>query len=204
MLFMDFSRACEQLEGTSGRLEMIDIIRRYLPDLAPDELPVFVRFVMGRIFPDWSSKKLGIGPNLLYEAIDSPQSAPQHARKYYAWTFDPTHPMYHSENSETIRGLIEKHGDVEIEWVDSEKTIVKSAQLKRAIDKTILANWDVEGGVSLYTYGPIADLVEKARNWKSSKTGEPSPIAVMPLGAGGPGSTMAVISPEGEEEVRLF
>ena len=24
---------------------------------------------MGRIFPDWSSKKLGIGPNLLYEAI---------------------------------------------------------------------------------------------------------------------------------------
>jgi len=69
MLFMDFSRACEQLEGTSGRLEMIDIISRYLPDLAPDELPVFVRFVMGRIFPDWSSKKLGIGPNLLYEAI---------------------------------------------------------------------------------------------------------------------------------------
>src|SRR5512137_1151417 len=69
MLFMDFSRACEQLEGTSGRLEMIDIISCYLPDLAPDELPVFVRFVMGRIFPDWSSKKLGIGPNLLYEAI---------------------------------------------------------------------------------------------------------------------------------------
>src|SRR5512137_616149 len=69
MLFMDFSRACEQLEGTSGRLEMIDIISRYLPDLTPDELPVFVRFVMGRIFPDWSSKKLGIGPNLLYEAI---------------------------------------------------------------------------------------------------------------------------------------
>ena len=30
-----------------------------------EELPVFVRFVMGRIFPDWSSRKLGIGPNLL-------------------------------------------------------------------------------------------------------------------------------------------
>ncbi|MDD1701391.1 MAG: ATP-dependent DNA ligase, partial [Methanoregula sp.] len=39
-----------------------------LPDLSPEELPVFVRFVMGRIFPDWSSQKLGIGPNLLYEA----------------------------------------------------------------------------------------------------------------------------------------
>jgi DNA ligase-1 len=69
MLFKDFSLACEQLEGTSGRLDMIDIISRILPTLSPEELPVFVRFVMGRIFPDWSSKKLGIGPNLLYEAI---------------------------------------------------------------------------------------------------------------------------------------
>jgi DNA ligase-1 len=69
MLFMDFSRVCEQLEGTAGRLDMIDIISRVLPGLAPEELPVFVRFVMGRIFPDWSSRKLGIGPNLLYIAI---------------------------------------------------------------------------------------------------------------------------------------
>jgi DNA ligase-1 len=69
MLFMDFSRVCEQLEGTAGRLDMIDIISRVLPDLTPEELPVFVRFIMGRIFPDWSSKKLGIGPNLLYIAI---------------------------------------------------------------------------------------------------------------------------------------
>jgi DNA ligase-1 len=68
MLFMDFSRTCEKLEGISGRLEMIDVISRELPALAPDELPVYVRFMMGRIFPDWSSQKLGIGPNLLYEA----------------------------------------------------------------------------------------------------------------------------------------
>ena len=71
MLFMDFSRICEQLEGTSGRLDMIGIISRVLPDLSGEELPVFVRFVMGRIFPDWSANKLGIGPNLLYEAIGS-------------------------------------------------------------------------------------------------------------------------------------
>jgi DNA ligase-1 len=69
MLFMDFSRVCEQLEGTAGRLDMIDIISQVLPGLAPEELPVFVRFIMGRIFPDWSSRKLGIGPNLLYIAI---------------------------------------------------------------------------------------------------------------------------------------
>jgi DNA ligase-1 len=69
MLFMDFSRTCEKLEGISGRLEMIDLISTVLPTLSPEELPVFVRFVMGRIFPDWSAQKLGIGPNLLYEAI---------------------------------------------------------------------------------------------------------------------------------------
>ncbi len=68
MLFMDFSRCCERLEATAGRLDMIDIISKELPGLAEDELPVFVRFVMGRIFADWSSRKLGIGPNLLYEA----------------------------------------------------------------------------------------------------------------------------------------
>ena len=68
MLFMDFSQTCEKLEGISGRLEMIDIISKELPGLSPEELPVYVRFVMGRIFPDWSSQKLGIGPNLLYEA----------------------------------------------------------------------------------------------------------------------------------------
>ncbi|WAC06171.1 MAG: ATP-dependent DNA ligase [Methanoregula sp.] len=69
MLFIEFSRCCERLEKISGRLEMIDVISRELPGLSPDELPVFVRFVMGRIFPDWSQKRLGIGPNLLYEAI---------------------------------------------------------------------------------------------------------------------------------------
>nr|WP_319377498.1 ATP-dependent DNA ligase [uncultured Methanoregula sp.] len=69
MLFMDFSRCCERLEATAGRLDMIAIISEVLPGLSDEELPVFVCFVMGRIFPDWSSQKLGIGPNLLYEAI---------------------------------------------------------------------------------------------------------------------------------------
>src|SRR5690606_14726258 len=37
--------------------------------LTEEELPVFIRFIMGQIFPDWSPEKLGIGPNLLYEGI---------------------------------------------------------------------------------------------------------------------------------------
>lgn len=69
MLFMDFSRCCERLEKMSGRLDMIDIISAELPGLTDEELPVFVRFIMGRVFPDWSPKKLDIGPNLLYESV---------------------------------------------------------------------------------------------------------------------------------------
>jgi DNA ligase-1 len=74
MLFMDFSRCCERLEAIAGRLEMIDIISKELPGLSDEELPVFV---LGRIFSDWSSRKLGIGPNLLYDAVGSVAGVPK-------------------------------------------------------------------------------------------------------------------------------
>jgi DNA ligase-1 len=69
MLLREFAEICERLEALSGRLEMIDLLAGELPRLDDRELPVFVRFIMGRIFPDWSPLKLGIGPNLLYEAV---------------------------------------------------------------------------------------------------------------------------------------
>ncbi len=69
MDFIDFSGLCERLEGIPGRLEMTDIVSRVIPPLSDEELPVFVRFLMGKIFPDWSPLKVGIGPNLLFEAV---------------------------------------------------------------------------------------------------------------------------------------
>ena len=69
MRFIDFSRICERLEGQSGRLEMIETVSQQLPSLTETELPLFVRFVMGKIFPDWSPQKIGIGPSLLYESV---------------------------------------------------------------------------------------------------------------------------------------
>ncbi len=69
MQLLEFARYCEQLEKISGRLEMIDLVAGVLPALDDDELPLFVRFISGRIFPDWSPLKLGIGPSLLYDAI---------------------------------------------------------------------------------------------------------------------------------------
>jgi DNA ligase-1 len=69
MRFAEFAGICGQLEGISGRLEMIDLIAGVLPSLDEGDLPIFVRFIRGRLFPDWSPLKLGIGPNLLYDAI---------------------------------------------------------------------------------------------------------------------------------------
>lgn len=48
---------------------MIEVVSQVLPPLSDEDLSIFVRFIMGRIFPDWSPLKLGIGPNLLYEAV---------------------------------------------------------------------------------------------------------------------------------------
>lgn len=48
---------------------MINLIAGILPDLDEENLPIFVRFIRGLIFPDWSSSHLGVGPNLLYDAV---------------------------------------------------------------------------------------------------------------------------------------
>ena len=69
MKFLEFARICEQLEGIGGRLEMTGKISAILPSLDEGDLPIFVRFLTGRIFPDWSPNKIGIGPNLLFDAL---------------------------------------------------------------------------------------------------------------------------------------
>ena len=60
MEFAGFAVLCEQLEALTGRLEMRDLIASVLPTLGEAELPVFVRFVQGKVFPDWASEKLGM------------------------------------------------------------------------------------------------------------------------------------------------
>lgn len=69
MQFSEFSAICDQLEKISGRLDTIEMIASRLPSLDDEELPIFVRFLMGRIFPDWSQDKIGIGPNLVFESV---------------------------------------------------------------------------------------------------------------------------------------
>lgn len=69
MQFVEFAEICNTIEETSSRLTTADILAEKFPSLTEEELPVFVRFMRGKLFPDWSSEKLGFGPNLLYDAL---------------------------------------------------------------------------------------------------------------------------------------
>ncbi|MDD1725214.1 MAG: ATP-dependent DNA ligase [Methanospirillum sp.] len=69
MLFKEFAELCSRLEKISGRLETIDILAEAISSLSEDDLPVFCRLILGKPFPEWSPKKIGTGPNLLYEAV---------------------------------------------------------------------------------------------------------------------------------------
>ncbi len=69
MLFQTFAGLCRDIEKIRGRLDTIDLISSVLPSLSDEDLPIFVRLLLGRPFPSWSPLTLGIGPNLLYEAV---------------------------------------------------------------------------------------------------------------------------------------
>ena len=69
MLFLDFAKTCREIEKISSRLAMTDLLAEVFPQIADDELSIFVRFARGKLFPDWSAEKLNFGPSLLYEAL---------------------------------------------------------------------------------------------------------------------------------------
>ncbi|MDR0438935.1 MAG: ATP-dependent DNA ligase [Methanocalculaceae archaeon] len=69
MLFREFAELCDRFETISSRLAMIDTLAEIFPFLSLEDLPVFVRFMRGKIFPDWSSERLRFGPRLLYEVL---------------------------------------------------------------------------------------------------------------------------------------
>jgi len=58
-----------KLEETNSRLEMTAIVAGFLKDIPEEEMPQIILFLMGRTFPAWSEKELGIGSKLIIRAI---------------------------------------------------------------------------------------------------------------------------------------
>ncbi len=79
--FKEFADACETIEGIASSLEMTTVVSSLLRRISefgdPDtELAIVSRFIMGRVFPDWSDVELGVGPSLLYDAISRASGLP--------------------------------------------------------------------------------------------------------------------------------
>ena len=79
--FKEFTDVCEEIEGISSSLEITAVVsslfQRISESSDPDaELSIVARFVMGKVFPDWSAVELGVGPSLLYESISRTAGVP--------------------------------------------------------------------------------------------------------------------------------
>lgn len=74
--FEQFANVCNTIEHISGSLEITTNVANFLKEVSDEELPIVTRFIMGHVFPVWSNKELGIGPNLLYSAISKTSSLP--------------------------------------------------------------------------------------------------------------------------------
>ena len=74
--FEDFAKVCSAIEHISGSLEITTNVSNFLKEVSDEELPIVTRFIMGHVFPVWSNKELGLGPNLLYSAISRTSSLP--------------------------------------------------------------------------------------------------------------------------------
>jgi DNA ligase-1 len=67
MEFSEFATRVAEVEQETADLEITSLVAALLVDA--DELPVVVRFLLGRIVPAWDSTTLDVGPQLCHEAL---------------------------------------------------------------------------------------------------------------------------------------
>lgn len=58
--YRELASLCEELERTSSRLRMAEMVARFLRALDPGEVVVAVNLLVGRVFPEGDSRSLGI------------------------------------------------------------------------------------------------------------------------------------------------
>jgi len=65
-----FAEACEQIAGTTKKLEKIAIVADYLKSSPPEEASVAAVFLSGRPFPTWEEATLQVGGRLLWQVVE--------------------------------------------------------------------------------------------------------------------------------------
>jgi len=79
MSLMEFSSLVsvyESLERTTKRLEMTDITALFLKEVRSEELDILVYFLLGKVFPDWSNREMGIGYRLVVKVVSDISGIP--------------------------------------------------------------------------------------------------------------------------------
>ena len=83
---MEFSRLIsvyESLEDTTKRLEMTDIVSDFLKETPADVLDIVVYFLLGKVFPDWMDRELGVGTKLILRVISNVSGIPESVLEDY-------------------------------------------------------------------------------------------------------------------------
>ena len=70
MLFKNFAEFCETIEKISSTLELAARIATFIKEINDDnDLYNVVLFLMGKVYPPWDERELGVGVGLIYEAL---------------------------------------------------------------------------------------------------------------------------------------
>lgn len=68
--FREFAEFCSEIERISSTLELASRIANFIQGIEDDEdLYNVVLFMMGKIYPPWDEREVGIGTGLIYEAL---------------------------------------------------------------------------------------------------------------------------------------
>jgi DNA ligase-1 len=66
----------QQLEQASKRLELAALIADFLRGLAPEEIPLAVRLIIGQVFPEWDGRALNVSWQAVEAVMDELIDAP--------------------------------------------------------------------------------------------------------------------------------
>src|ERR1700731_3358872 len=66
----EFAEACEQIAGTTKKLEKIAIVADYLKSTPSEDASAAAVFLSGRPFPMWEETTLQVGGRLLWQVVE--------------------------------------------------------------------------------------------------------------------------------------
>jgi len=71
MKFINLAEIFDKIdkEGITGRIELTNIVAKFIATLSDDDLQIVLLFLQGKTFPVWSNKEMGIAENLVTKAL---------------------------------------------------------------------------------------------------------------------------------------